>query len=326
MKKLKTPKIYGQRDSKWASILLGYNTQSQYNIGMYGCLITSLGNYLDKTPPEVNDILKANNGFTAGSGNFIWNKCEVLGIKQVYLSPYYDGQMTDFGLNKIKECIDNGFPLLCEIDFNPATEGEEMHYVLLNGYDGDAILAIDPWLGQQINLDVYGGAKRAIIQFRQYDRKLEFETTQDNLSEIELLKTQLEMEIQKKNETYKELTEWKDRFSSVCTALGDPIDKDIVLADIEKLKSMEQIANDRQKELDKKTEEIASMEIKIAKLESDKKEIQVQLDQSQKSIIDLGLSITDLGSQVEELKKLKPLKEYSIGELIGQLFLKLIGR
>ncbi len=113
MKKLKVPLIQSQRDSRWSNELLGDNTNIKYNIGMYGCLITSYGNYINKNPHDVNEILKANDGFTEKSGNFIWSKCSALGLTQTYLSPYYDGPVTSQGIAKIKELIDGGYPLIC---------------------------------------------------------------------------------------------------------------------------------------------------------------------------------------------------------------------
>jgi len=67
--------IFGQRDSRWESKLLGYNTSPTYTLGLYGCLVTSFAMYLkaigkDETPDTVNEKLKANNGFVNG-GNLI---------------------------------------------------------------------------------------------------------------------------------------------------------------------------------------------------------------------------------------------------------------
>lgn len=204
--------LLSQRDPKWASIILGNNTQAKYNIGNFGCLITSLSMYLNTTPNKINETLKQgrdkDNGFANGSGNFIWGKSTLLGLGEQFLSTRYNGPVTQAGIDKIKGLLDNGYPLLCEIDFNPSTTDEEQHFVLLTGYEGDSIYANDPWTGQYVNLDVYGGAKRAIIQFRQYNKQI-IETDPD----IDLItcKISLADEIRKKNDTYKELEEWKEK-------------------------------------------------------------------------------------------------------------------
>lgn len=165
--------LLSQRDSRWSSIILGNNKLgSKYTIGNFGCLITCFSMYISKTPDQVNLSLKQNGGFTSDGGDFIWSKSTVLGLGQTYLSPRYTGPVTVQGLVKVKELLDQNLPIVCEVDFNPNTDGEEQHYVLLIGYEGDKIFAADPWVGEIINLDVYGGPQRAIIQFRAYDKAL----------------------------------------------------------------------------------------------------------------------------------------------------------
>lgn len=172
-------KNYSQRDVRWGSVILGNNTLSKYNLYDYGCLITSLGNYVDKTPAEMNTLLKNNGGFTAGGGNFIWSKCSVLGLKELYVSARcmnIDFYATE--LQKAKDLIKEGYPLLAEVDFNPATDYPEMHFVLLAGIsDNNELLVVDPWEGQWETWSD-GASKRNIYQFRQYDKKcLEGEDT-----------------------------------------------------------------------------------------------------------------------------------------------------
>lgn len=70
------PGSYSQRDPRWASFLLGNNTDPSMTIGAEGCLITSLANMLwymgsPETPEAVNNRLKALNGFING-GEVIW--------------------------------------------------------------------------------------------------------------------------------------------------------------------------------------------------------------------------------------------------------------
>ncbi len=180
MKKLKIPRMQSQRDDRWRNILLGYNTNPTFNIGNYGCLITCFANYLDKTPIEVNDILKANQGFVNG-GELVWSKVSALGLQEVYCSPRYEDAVSSQGLSKMKSLIDEGRPLITEVDFNPSTVSEEMHFVLIHGYDEtkeDTFLAIDPYSGTEIDLSVYGGVRRAVYRFRAYNKTLPFDVPQ----------------------------------------------------------------------------------------------------------------------------------------------------
>lgn len=174
--KLKTLQSFSQRDSLWANILLGYNTDKQFSIGQYGCLITSFANYIGKTPLEVNQILKDNGGFTAGGGNFVWGKCSVLGLKEVYRSPYYSDPVTSQGITKMKELLSEGRPLICHVDFDPRDPDDDQHWILVYGYDDPEIFfAVDSWSETFITLDVYGGVRRAVLEWRCYDKILEKE-------------------------------------------------------------------------------------------------------------------------------------------------------
>lgn len=178
--KLKTLRQQSQRDVKWSNVFLGYNTSVPYNIGNYGCLITCFANYIDKSPIEVNDILKSNNGFVNG-GELVWGKVNTLGINEQYCSPRYETAVSSQGISKMKELLDNRYPLITEIDFNPTTLPEEMHYVLIIGYEDNTFYCLDPWTGTVVDLSVYGGVERTVYRFRAYDKKLDKET--DELQE-----------------------------------------------------------------------------------------------------------------------------------------------
>lgn len=69
-----------QSNSAWSSQLLGYNTDPNYNIGNFGCLVDAWGNMLiattgdqQWTPARVNDWMKEHQGFVAGGGIFIFS-------------------------------------------------------------------------------------------------------------------------------------------------------------------------------------------------------------------------------------------------------------
>jgi hypothetical protein len=76
---------YGQTTEPWASQLLGFNTDPNFTISRYGCLVTAASNLLKATtgrqvdPGAMNDWLKANDGFVAGEGILIWSVLPKLG-------------------------------------------------------------------------------------------------------------------------------------------------------------------------------------------------------------------------------------------------------
>lgn len=288
-------KLYSQRDSKWASILLGYNKSQPYTIGNYGCLITSFGMYIDKTPDVVNQILKDNNGFVAGTGNFIWSKCTVLGLNQTYVSPEYTGPVTSQGITKMKELLDSGYPLICRIDFNPSTASEEMHFILVTRHDGDIFYANDPWTGTVINLDVYGGVSRAVIQFRAYDKKVTQEAVKDTIE----VYTQVFEELVNKSTTTDE----------VAKKLGTSTNRDIILGEIEKLIKYEDIIRDK----DKKITELQAQLSELQKKLEDQSELLNELSSTNENLTttigEQDIKIASLTQEVQnaitEIKKLK---------------------
>lgn len=159
-----------QRDSRWGSQLLGNNTLSQFNIYNYGCLETTFGNYIGKTPADVNTIKGI---FTQGGGDFVWGQCGLLGLQQVYASQRYEDAVSADEIVKMKAFIDQGKPLVTEIDFNPSTVNEESHYVLIIGYDDNGeFIVLDPWTGTIVSLAVYGGVNRAVYAYHVYDKVL----------------------------------------------------------------------------------------------------------------------------------------------------------
>lgn len=281
--------IYSQRDTKWASIFLGYNTKLPYTIGNYGCLITSFGMYIDKTPIEVNDLLKANDGFQNG-GNFVWSKCTILGLNQTYVSPEYVGPVTTQGISKMKELLDSGLPLICRLDFNPATEGEEMHFVLITGYEDDKFFAADPWTGTIINLDVYGGVKRAVIQFRAYDKKI---ASVDTNLQQELDKCRLS-----RDNHWQDLMKIKDGLMVV----GE-YSIDNILNRIDSLNTSERQLGEKEKQLTQVQSELVTISNQLKTKLDDYQKLKDDITNLNKKLTDFGLDINNLDNSIENLKK-----------------------
>lgn len=264
MKKLVLPAIQSQRDNRWYSVILGNNTLSQYNIGMYGCLITSFGNYLGKTPIEINNIKSL---FDTGNGNLIWSKTPLIGLNNVYTSPRYEDAVTSQGINKMKSLIDEGRPLICEIDFNPNTVQEDQHYVLVIGYDEtkeDTFIAVDPWTGTVIDLSVYGGVKRTLYTFRAYDKILPFDTGADYFLGIDLNnKESVKICVQtwkdvvdgkyiKVEDCQKKVTDTETKFNNIIKTKDETIDN--LNQQIKDLKNDKIILSDELKDCQKEVE------------------------------------------------------------------------
>jgi len=238
MKRL-IPKLQNsQRDNRWGSILLGNNSLSQFNIYNYGCLITCFGNYIGETPQSVNSHKEM---FTNGGGDFIWGKSTAIGLNNTYTSPRFEDAVPSSEVVKMKGYIDQGKPLIMEVDFNPSTISEEQHYVLVIGYDDSGeFIILDPWTGSVVSLGVYGGVSRAMYTYRVYDKTLAFETSPVDdcpakLKEKTELETYLRGEIDKKQARIDTLLNENDTLSkqnlSLQTDLQSVKDHDKVTLD-----------------------------------------------------------------------------------------------
>lgn len=214
MKKLNLKTSYSQRDPAWKDVLLGFNT-SKYTIGTDGCLITAITNYLNaigknETPKTLNEKIKGVRGFVNG-GWFVWESLNKIfpDVKLAYTSPRFDGVDTPPAFfDSMKEKIDDGYALLLEIDFNPSQVGEQMHWVLVHGYEDGEFLIADPWSGEKTVLSVYGKPENITFMFRTYSPTLEEES--DNTCTTKLRKAKkdiefLEGELNKKGDVISDL-------------------------------------------------------------------------------------------------------------------------
>lgn len=285
--KLKT-RVQSQRSSQWGSIMLGYNTSLPYNIYNYGCLITSLANYIDKQPDEVNAILKDNNGFSGG-GNFVWSKSSSLGIKETYISPRCQAiPLYSTEVIKLREFIKNGHPALCEVDFNPATDGEEMHYVLAVGFTDTEIIVVDPWEGQYENW-TDAAFQRNTYQYRIYDKVL---PQDDNGETLPVKKTDFENMRRK-----------CDIYDKVLQKLNIADNETIVLADIDHILTYEQAIQDKEKQIKDAKKQIDDLKAQLIEVSVSHNALQDSYDALQDKFNEDTTVISSLKEKLDALEK-----------------------
>lgn len=295
--KLKLPARFGQRNSQWASELLGYNTNPVYSIGGYGCLITSFGCYVEKNPHDVNELLKANNGYQPGTGNFIWSKCTVLGLNQVYQSPYYSDPVTTQGITKMKSLLDEGRPLITHIDFDPKDPDDDQHWLIVYGYDEPEIFyAHDPWTDTDITLDVYGGVRRCVYEWRAYDKIL----PKDEAINYETLFNDCRI---------RRDGLWDDR-TVISNKLGVENNMEVIIPELDKLIKEEDTLVQKDKQLQEAqtkinelTESLGKINFQHTSLINDYNGLQEKTADYEKKVEDQGKQISELSTAITELKK-----------------------
>jgi len=140
-----------QRDSRWANDTLGQKTGHGKTIGNYGCLLVAYNmqaRFLKLTgflPDEFNPHM-----VQAGAFKDQYLKAGALQIAYPARVTYqdYKTRSDPAMLPMIRQYLDDGWPVPCQVDFRPSTEAWEEHWVLIVGYTPDDFYMADPWTGK----------------------------------------------------------------------------------------------------------------------------------------------------------------------------------
>ncbi|MHA1842403.1 MAG: C39 family peptidase [Candidatus Heimdallarchaeota archaeon] len=141
--------LFSQRDERWRKKKLGF---SNLSFGDYGCAVACMAMLAcyygkDTDPGKLNDDLKEKNGFVGG--NIVWQA-----INRVYpdikFTSFRDYPLDPAPVKSISAQIKKGKPVLCWVDCNPNQPGNQMHWVILKGIEGDDYWLNDPWFGDEV--------------------------------------------------------------------------------------------------------------------------------------------------------------------------------
>jgi hypothetical protein len=271
--------------------------------------------YVEKNPHDVNELLKANNGFQEKSGNFIWSKCSVLGLSQVYQSPYYSDPVTPQGLSKMRSLLDEGRPLITHIDFDPSDNDDDQHWLIVYGYnDNDVFYAHDPWSDTDITLEVYGGVKRCVYEWRAYDKTLQKDLQIDLQKELDDCRVERDRN-------------W-NWYTNITDLLNVGTNNDIVVAEVKKLVGLEDRFIQKERETEELKREVADAkqqneslstriteaEKAIVEIEGDYKNKLQEVKEELQTVKDINTTLSD---QLQKLENQKPLKEYTFWEWLN---------
>jgi len=162
--KINLPKIYSQNDEQWKNKTLG----TKGTIGAYGCLLTNIAMlcvYFGKneTPDTLNEKLKKNGGYVNGN-LYVWGA-----LTKIYPDITYQGQvltpnpLTKAQMDFIRARIDEGYPVVLQIDTIPSTSQLDEHWILAVDYDGDDFIIVDPWDGAVKRITSWGVQPQKLI-------------------------------------------------------------------------------------------------------------------------------------------------------------------
>lgn len=114
----------------------------------------------DETPQTINDKLKTVKGFAVGGGDYIWGSFHKVFNDIAEVKTDTPDVLTDNQINQIKSSLDQNYPVMVQLDYNPKTVANETHYVLIVDYnpseENDFTIA-DPLGGKIHSLKDYLG-------------------------------------------------------------------------------------------------------------------------------------------------------------------------
>lgn len=142
---------YSQNDDKWRTDRLN-NTSS--TIGDFGCYMTCLAMFLkyrgySVTPKTLNEKLTSNLCYSK-------DLIDAPKVAQLYKGSFNGIEQFDTKpapLDRVKALIDQGTPVIVEIDARPNVTGKQTHFVLIIGYEGNSMIINDPWDGTEAVLE-----------------------------------------------------------------------------------------------------------------------------------------------------------------------------
>ncbi len=138
-----TPIRFSQQDPRWKDGKLGF---SGLTLGTHGCALTAVAMYLkgfgfEIRPDSLNDRLKLVGGFMEAA--IVWGAVPAL-FPQVRHRNTIICRDTDAPLAQINAALENGHPVVVEVDFSPVP-GMQTHWVTLYARQGSDYLMLDPW-------------------------------------------------------------------------------------------------------------------------------------------------------------------------------------
>lgn len=273
--------LLSQRDKRWKDITLG----TKGTIGDYGCTITCLAIIIGTTPDVINERLKAVNGYAEGN-LVIWAKIEEafpgIKIKRVW----------SYNNDDVLKNVPN---VLVEVDGKPI--GGYRHWVVFVG--GKKM--IDPWDGVQKSTSSYPSPLSYCVIGGKWNKPSPVQDT------VAVDKTTFENLVRK---------------STICDKVRSKLNVEdsetVIIAELEKLISYENTVIEKESQLKEAAQKIETLDLKLKELTDSNKslideseEIKRKFKEQEGALIEQGGLITDLSREIERLKKLSNISNWS---------------
>ncbi len=154
------PKIYSQRDPKWASQRLG--TVNGSTIGQYGCYLTcdamTAGYFHHEITPNALDDIFTNKKYYV-SGNLLTDDALTKVFPEIVYQKTYSYKDVPADLNLLRQLAqDDTLAIILCIDFDhDPNDGIQTHFVCVQSYEGNILKIYDPWYGTEDDFALHYG-------------------------------------------------------------------------------------------------------------------------------------------------------------------------
>ena len=192
-----------QNDPRWASIDLDGKAGGR-TIGQWGCLGVAyniLARHWGLTSMLPHQFLKEMQSKGVQAGDYVAVGALIAMFPQGVTYHGYTSRANPRMREKLREYLDEGIPVIGRVDFRPNTALLDQHWVLVIGENNnDELLAIDPWSGQEINVNhAYGIAGSDVLEILLYrptmsHTNLHIRTTEPSITDVlQLLQHAMEL-------------------------------------------------------------------------------------------------------------------------------------
>jgi hypothetical protein len=159
--KITLPTVFCQKDPRWAGKKINGSSLTFSQAACLICCEAMVAKYYgrDETPVTWHDKIEAKGGFR-NDGAYYWHTVTKVFkdiVEEVIDTPL---PLSDDQIGAIRTKLDQGYPVICQIDYDPKDIDPDMHFVIFTGYnpsDENDFTIVDPYDGKEKSLKAYLG-------------------------------------------------------------------------------------------------------------------------------------------------------------------------